>query len=63
MRALAAGLYELLTDRAAPADGAPDAWPKRLSAPMVDLLKKALGSRRFTAKAFAEGLTRILEQP
>lgn len=63
VRALAAALYELLTDRAAPADGAPKSWPRRLSPPMCDLFGKALGSRRFTAKAFAEGLTAILQSP
>lgn len=63
VRALAGGLYDLLTDRAAPADGSPKEWPKRLSASMIDVLGKALGNRRFTAKAFADGLTAALQAP
>lgn len=63
VRALAAGLYDLLTDRAAPAKGAPKDWPKRLSKPQCTLFEKALGSRRFSATALAEGLTSILNAP
>ncbi len=61
VRALGAALYELLTDRAAPAKGAPESWPKRLDAPLRGFFEKALGSRRFTAKAFADDLTEILK--
>lgn len=60
VRALAAALFEVLTDRAAPGAGAPKAWPKRLGPAMRRLFEKALGSRRFTAKALAEGLSSLL---
>jgi hypothetical protein len=60
VRALAAALYEALTDRTAPTGGAPKAWPKRLDRATRTLFEKALGSRRFTARAFAEGLNSLL---
>lgn len=63
VRALGAALYELLTDRAAPSSGAPKSWPKRLGAGLRDVLGKALGSRRFTAKALAERLSGLLHRP
>jgi hypothetical protein len=61
VRALAAALYEALTDRAAPKEGVPKAWPKRLDKAMRTVFGKALGSRPCTAKALAEGLTATLK--
>jgi hypothetical protein len=61
VHALAAALYEVLTDRPAPSGGAPKTWPKRLDQDMRALFEKALGSRRFSAKALAGGLTAILK--
>jgi hypothetical protein len=61
VRALATGLFEVLTDRAAPAEGAPQAWPKRLGPELRALLAKAMVDPRFPARAFADGLTAILK--
>jgi hypothetical protein len=63
VRALGAALYELLTDRGAPAKRAPKEWPKRLDAPLRAFFEKALAGKRFTAKAFAAALTEILKAP
>jgi hypothetical protein len=60
VRSLAAALYEALTDRPAPKEGIPRAWPKRLDPAMRMLFEKALGGRRLTAKAFAESLSPLL---
>ena len=60
VRALAAGLFEVLTDRAAPASGAPKAWPKRLGPELRALLARALSDPRFPARAFADGVSAVL---
>lgn len=61
VRALAAALYEVLSDRPAPEHGVPKAWPKRLGKELRGLFEKALGGRRFGAKALADGLTSLLK--
>lgn len=61
VRALAAGLFEVLTDRAAPAEGAPKVWPKRLGPDLQALLAKAMVDPCFSARAFADGLTAVLK--
>ena len=63
VRAVAAALYEVLSDRPAPREGTPKSWPKRLDKRMRALFEKALGNRRFTAGALAKGLTSILKNP
>jgi hypothetical protein len=63
VRDLAAALYELLSDRPAPASGPPKAWPKRFDAGLRTLFEKALGKRPPSAAAFAESLTRLLQKP
>ncbi len=62
VRDLAAALYELLCDRSAPASGTPKVWPKRFDADLRALFEKALGKRPPSAAAFAESLTRLLEE-
>jgi hypothetical protein len=61
VRALGAALYEVLSDRPAPAKGTPKTWPKRLSKELRAVLEEALGYRRYTAAAFAEGLSGVLK--
>ena len=61
VRALASALCELLTDRPAPPKGAPKAWPRPVAPELQALLAKALGGRRFSARAFADGLTAVLK--
>ncbi|HVR85211.1 MAG TPA: hypothetical protein VMU54_12920, partial [Planctomycetota bacterium] len=63
VRALAAALYEALTDRTAPNTGTPKTWPKRLDRATRAVFAMALGSRRCTASALAEGLTATLRRP
>jgi hypothetical protein len=61
VRALAAGLFEVLTDRAAPAEGTPKTWPKRLGPELRALLARAMSDPRVPARAFADGLSAVLK--
>ena len=63
VRNLAAALYQLLSDRPAPASSPPKAWPKRFDADLRALFEQALGKRPPSAAAFAESLTRLLQKP
>lgn len=60
VRALGAALFELLTDRPAPKDGAPRSWPKRLDDATRGILQKALTGGYAGAKPFAKDLSALL---
>jgi hypothetical protein len=60
VQALGRALFEVLTDRPAPKDGAPKSWPKRLDDDYRKLLAKALTGRYCGARAFADDLSRLL---
>lgn len=59
-RALGAALFEALTDRSAPREGAPKSWPKRLDGGMRSFLGKALSGGYSGAKPFAKDLSALL---
>ncbi|MBI3856254.1 MAG: hypothetical protein HY293_11245, partial [Planctomycetes bacterium] len=60
VRALGAALFEILSDRPAPATGVPKTWPKRLDGALRSILTKALSGRTPTAAGFARDLQRAL---
>lgn len=60
VRALAALLFELLTDRPAPDEGAPAVWPKRLDEELLGILSRALEGRYGDAGPLAADLRRYL---
>jgi serine/threonine protein kinase len=59
VRALGAALFDVLTDRPAPPQGAPKTWPRRLDERQRAFLDRALTGRFPSANAFAKELAKV----